>query len=79
MWPSVFAAAAVKFRGTAAQPNFSLTNYTVELEMQDKVTLALSLCIPGRLLRRCCVRRSGSKFLIMPAVRCVVGPVGFHG
>lgn len=29
--------AAVKFRGTSAQTNYSLTNYTAELEMQDKV------------------------------------------
>jgi hypothetical protein len=41
LFPSVFAAAAVKFRGMTAQPNFSLTNYTVELEMQDKARHSL--------------------------------------
>jgi len=29
--------AAVKFRGTAAQSNFSLSNYVAELEWRDKV------------------------------------------
>lgn len=30
--------AAVKFRGTAAQTNFSMTNYPAELELQHKVS-----------------------------------------
>lgn len=35
--PALLCAAAVKFRGAAAQTNFSMTNYQAELETQNKV------------------------------------------
>lgn len=41
LWCWLYCSAAVKFRGTAAQTNFSMTNYGAELEMQHKASRQL--------------------------------------